>query len=122
MDEKLIADSSKKIYKFTVILISCVLLFENVILILNYYTWHLHFKTNNIKDSGIITYLPVYLLNVLVVIFDVQCALMTYNLGERFARLNRKLESVMMTDYNLWKDCNLGTESNAFQLYSLVKR
>ena len=46
-------------------------------------------------DKGPINYSPIYVMYVIALTIEIQYTVSTYNLGERFTRLNKNLESLL---------------------------
>ncbi|XP_046470993.1 gustatory receptor for sugar taste 43a isoform X1 [Neodiprion pinetum] len=99
VDEKLTIVSPKKTRRFCIIIMSVTLIYFNALSIIDYYVWDVQAKkVNKIKDKGAINYVPLYFLYVPVLMMEIQIALAAYNLGQRFARLNKCLGNMLKTE------------------------
>ncbi|XP_012270798.1 gustatory receptor for sugar taste 43a [Orussus abietinus] len=112
VDEKLGMVSPKKTCRFAIIIIVCTLTYLITISIVDIYTWDFQAKKNKkMHDKGAINYAPIYFMYTIVIIMELQYTLATYNIGIRFARLNKNLENLLksgqISDY-LRKDIGLG--------------
>lgn len=91
VDEKVGTLAAKKLQRIAVAFITCPLLYLIIISVLDYLTWmsskakkKMQFK----PDKGPINYLPLYFMYFVITIFEVQYALSTFHIAERFSRLN----------------------------------
>lgn len=46
-------------------------------------------------DKGPINYVPLYFMYIVIMMMEVQYAIVTYNVGQRFSRLNKNLENIL---------------------------
>lgn len=46
-------------------------------------------------NKGPINYTPIYILYIMALVIEIQYSVSTYNLGERFTRLNKNLETLI---------------------------
>lgn len=81
----------KRLQRISIILISCPLCYLMVISVLDFKAWKLSDsrKPQLLPDKGQINYLPLYFMYIIITMFESQYALITFNVGERFSRLNR---------------------------------
>jgi len=114
-DEKLGIVSPKKIRRHTILLTLCSLLYSIVISCLDVYAWtyEVNKKRNKkLNDKGPINYVPLYFMYIVIIMMEVQYAIATYNVCQRFCRLNKSLENILksgrITD-QFRKDLGLGT-------------
>ncbi|XP_011686318.1 PREDICTED: gustatory receptor for sugar taste 43a isoform X2 [Wasmannia auropunctata] len=95
-DEKLGIVSPKKIRRYTILLTLCSLLYSIIISCLDIYTWHYEVKLNKkLNDKGPINYVPLYFMYIVIIMMEVQYAVATYNVYQRFCRLNKNLENIL---------------------------
>jgi hypothetical protein len=67
---------------------------------------------NKLNDEGPINYLSLYFMYIIITMMEVQYAIVTYNVGQRFSRLNISLENVLKSSRitnQFRKDLGLGT-------------
>ncbi|XP_024880096.1 gustatory receptor for sugar taste 43a-like [Temnothorax curvispinosus] len=111
-DEKLGIVSSKKIRRYTILLTLCSLLYSIVLSCLDIYTWNYEVKLNKkLNDKGPINYVPLYFMYIVIIMMEVQYAVATYNVCQRFCKLNKNVENILksgrITD-QFRKDLGLG--------------
>ncbi|XP_024939267.1 gustatory receptor for sugar taste 43a isoform X2 [Cephus cinctus] len=99
VDEKLSIVSPKKTRRYAIFLITISLVYLISISSLDLYSWSTRVKISNQKsDKGPMNYIPIYFLYVIVIMIEAQYTLLTYNIGERFGRLNQTLKNVLKTE------------------------
>ncbi|XP_071568792.1 gustatory receptor for sugar taste 43a [Temnothorax nylanderi] len=95
-DEKLGIVSSKKIRRYTILLTLCSLLYSIVLSCLDIYTWNHEVKLNKkLNDKGPINYVPLYFMYIVIIMMEVQYAVATYNVCQRFCKLNKNVENIL---------------------------
>lgn len=97
-----------------IILTTCTLGFITVISVCDYFTWLHSNKKKHLSprvDRGPINYTPIYLMYFVITVFNIQYALASFHIGERFVRMNqiieRFLKSYKISNY-FKKDLGLG--------------
>lgn len=66
---------------------------------LDIYTWDLATKIKRkLPDKGPINYSPIYFLYLQALIIEIHYTIATYNLNERFVRLNKNLENLLKNE------------------------
>lgn len=99
VDEKLGITSMKKTRKFCIILLLGSLISCNLLSIFDYWVWDIRFKKGSeFNDKGPVNYIPLYFLDVPVMLMEIQIALAAYSLGQRIARLNKSLGNMLTTE------------------------
>ncbi|XP_018305842.1 gustatory receptor for sugar taste 43a-like [Mycetomoellerius zeteki] len=94
-DEKLGIVSPKKIRRYTILLTLWSLLYSIIISSLDIYTWNYKTKLNKkLNDKGPINYVPLYFMYIVIIMMEVQYAVVVYNVSQRFCRLNKNLENI----------------------------
>ncbi|KYN00512.1 Putative gustatory receptor 43a [Cyphomyrmex costatus] len=111
-DEKLGIVSPKKLRRYTILLTLCSLLYSIIISCLDIYTWNYEVKLNKkLSDKGPLNYVPLYFMYIVIIMMEVQYAVVVYNVSQRFCRLNKNLENIFnsgrITD-QFKKDLGLG--------------
>ncbi|XP_067207482.1 gustatory receptor for sugar taste 43a isoform X3 [Linepithema humile] len=111
-DEKIGIISPKKVRRYTILLTLCTVSYAIILSCLDVYTWNHEVKLNKkLNDKGPINYLPLYFMYIVIMMMEVQYAVATYNIGQRFSRLNKCLENILrsgrITD-QFRKDLGLG--------------
>ncbi|XP_033223109.1 gustatory receptor for sugar taste 43a-like [Belonocnema kinseyi] len=106
IDEMIGIVTIKKLQRKAIILITCTLGFITVLSICDYFTWLHSNKKKNLTprvDRGPLNYTPIYFMYFVITVFDIQYALASFHIGERFARMNqiieRFLKSYKISDY-----------------------
>lgn len=95
-DEKLGIVSPKKIRRYTILLTLCSLLYSIILSCLDIYTWNYEVKLNKkLNDKGPINYVPLYFMYIVIMMMEVQYAVATYNVCQRFCRLNKNIETIL---------------------------
>ncbi|KAL6261323.1 hypothetical protein P5V15_008843 [Pogonomyrmex californicus] len=95
-DEKLGIVSPKKIRRYTILLTLSSLFYSILISGLDIYTWNYEVKLNKkMNDKGPINYVPLYFMYIVIIMMEVQYAVATYNVSQRFCRLNKSLANIL---------------------------
>ncbi|XP_029665840.1 gustatory receptor for sugar taste 43a-like isoform X3 [Formica exsecta] len=95
-DEKLGILSPKKLQRYTILLTLCSLSYSIILSCLDIYTWNHEVKLNKkLDDKGPLNYLPLYFMYVVIIMMEVQYAIIVYNVGQRFFRVNKSLENIL---------------------------
>ncbi|XP_066601322.1 gustatory receptor for sugar taste 43a-like isoform X2 [Prorops nasuta] len=98
VDEKLGLVTPKRTRRFSIVLTAATLIYLLFISSLDIYVWDRTSKINKkMIDKGPINYCPLYLMYVVIIIMEIQYAVSTYNIGQRFLRLNKSLENILRT-------------------------
>ena len=97
---------------------TCSLLYSIIISCLDIYTWNYETKLNRkLDDKGPINYVPLYFMYIVIIMMEVQYAVVVYNVSQRFCRLNKNLENIFnsgrITD-QFKKDFGLGAPYSLF--------
>ncbi|KAI4496153.1 hypothetical protein M0802_008020 [Mischocyttarus mexicanus] len=96
VDEMLGIVAPKKTRRYTIILVTCAITYIIIISGLDTYWWSRDSKTNKkMKDKGAINYLPLYIMYMIIITLEIQYSLITYNVYQRFVRLNKCLEGIV---------------------------
>ncbi|XP_043500806.1 gustatory receptor for sugar taste 43a-like [Polistes fuscatus] len=96
IDEMLGIIAPKKTRRYTIILVTCALTYITIISGLDTYWWNRDSKTNKkMKNKGAVNYMPLYIMYMIIVVLEVQYSIITYNVGQRFVRLNKCLEGIV---------------------------
>lgn len=69
------------------------------------------------NDKGPINYVPLYFMYIIIVMKEVQYAVVTYNVGQRFLRLNKSLENILKSGRitnQFRKDLGLGASRSVY--------
>lgn len=75
---------------------TCALSYLITISCLDIYSWDKQTKLKRkMSDKGPINYSPIYFLYMQAIMIEIQYTIATYNLNERFLRLNKNLESLL---------------------------
>ncbi|XP_032676527.1 gustatory receptor for sugar taste 43a-like isoform X2 [Odontomachus brunneus] len=94
-DEKMGIVSPRKLRKYTILMTLSSLSYSILISSLDIYTWNQVKMDKMMNDKGPINYLPLYFMYVVIIMIEVQYAIATYNVGQRFSRLNKSLENIL---------------------------
>ena len=96
--QKIGVSSAKKARRFTICLTiySLVLLWFNSCL--DFYSWSRKTKNETLTDKGPINYAPLYVMYTVIISTGIQYSVATYNIGQRFVRLNSSLKSMLDTN------------------------
>ena len=118
-DEKLGIVSPKKI-RYTILLTLCSLLYSIIISCLDIYIWNYGDETKQETERQRSNQLRSPVLHVVVIMMEVQYAVVVYNVSQRFFRLNKNLENIFnsgkITD-QFKKDFGLGAHYSLFYDY-----
>ncbi|XP_014219005.1 gustatory receptor for sugar taste 43a-like [Copidosoma floridanum] len=130
VDEKLGIMTSKNLRRGSIIVISCTFVYLVTISLLDYISWSYSFDKKNVQvydDKGPINYSPIYFMYIVIMTFEMQYALVLFNVGERFLKLNKTIENLTKTNLIIEyfrKDMGLTAPSdprkNLFQAISFV--
>ncbi|XP_076180926.1 gustatory receptor for sugar taste 43a isoform X2 [Ptiloglossa arizonensis] len=104
VDKKVGISSTKSSRRFTICLTTCSLGYLWLNSILDYYTWNRKTKDNKeMIGQGPVNYTPLYFMYTVIISTEIQYTVSTYNVGQRFIKLNNSLENLFdnasMTDY-----------------------
>ncbi|XP_063988153.1 gustatory receptor for sugar taste 43a-like isoform X3 [Diachasmimorpha longicaudata] len=121
-DERIGFINAKKTRRFAIIITGGALVYLITISSLDVYVWDMQTKLKRkMPDKGPINYSPIYFLYMQALMIEIQYTITTYNLNERFLRLNKNLETLLKTGRNLSeKDVNFSSEckdQNEFLTY-----
>lgn len=92
-DERMGIVSPRKIRRYTILLTVSSLSYSILISCLDIYTWG-QVKLEK-EDKGPLNYLPLYFMYIVIIMMEVQYAIATYNVGQRFLRLNTSLGNIL---------------------------
>ncbi|EFN79214.1 hypothetical protein EAI_11414 [Harpegnathos saltator] len=110
-DERMGIVSPRKTRRYTILLTLSSLSYSILISCLDIYTWSQVKLDKKMDDKGPINYLPLYCMYIVIVMMEVQYAVATHNVGQRFSRLNKSLENILknsMITNQFRKDLGLG--------------
>ena len=116
VDEKIGTLAVKRLQRITVALISFPLAYLIVISMFDYEAWKQSSAGRKSKlqhDKGPINYSPLYFMYFSITVFEIQYALSTFHIAERFSRLNgviKKLIENNQINELLKKNSRKGTE------------
>ncbi|XP_034948469.1 gustatory receptor for sugar taste 43a-like [Chelonus insularis] len=100
-DDKLGFINLKKTRRFAIILATATIICFIILASLDIYVWDAQTKAKRkMSDKGPINYTPVYFLYFQALMIEIQCTIATYNLNERFIRLNKNLENLLKSMKN----------------------
>ncbi|KAM0728547.1 Gustatory receptor for sugar taste 43a [Formica fusca] len=86
----------KLVDRYTILLTLCSLSYSIILSCLDIYTWNHEVKLNKkLDDKGPLNYLPLYFMYVVIIMMEVQYAIIVYNVGQRFFRVNKSLENIL---------------------------
>ncbi|XP_014476530.1 PREDICTED: gustatory receptor for sugar taste 43a-like [Dinoponera quadriceps] len=94
-DERMGIVSPRKIQRYTILLTLSSLSYSILISCLDIYTWSQVKLDKKMDDKGPINYLPLYFMYIVIIMMEVQYAIAAYNVGQRFSRLNKSLETIL---------------------------
>ncbi|CAD6240592.1 GSCOCT00008863001.2-RA-CDS [Cotesia congregata] len=95
-DERLGYITPKKTQRFAIILSISTIVFLIILASLDIYSWDLQTKMKRkMPDKGPINYSPLYFFYLQALFTEIQYTIATYNLCERFIRLNKNLENLL---------------------------
>ncbi|XP_078043022.1 gustatory receptor for sugar taste 43a isoform X2 [Augochlora pura] len=96
VDERLGVPMGRKTRLFTICLTGCSLAYLWFNSILDFSTWTRHTKTSRpLTDKGPINYAPLYFMYTVIISTELQYSVSTYNLSQRFVRLNNSLRNLL---------------------------
>ncbi|XP_072744443.1 gustatory receptor for sugar taste 43a-like [Anoplolepis gracilipes] len=98
-DEKLRILSPKKLQRFTILLTLWNFSYFIILSCLDVYVWN--YKVKRIKklgDNSSLNYLPFYLMYIIIIMMEIQCGTILYNVGQRFSRINKSIENIFKSD------------------------
>lgn len=124
IDETLGIVAPKKTRRYTIVLSACALTYLVIITSLDMCWWDLYSKANKkMNDKGPINYFPLYIMYTIIIILEIQYSLITYNVCQRFIRLNKCLEGILKTGKvtdHFRKDLGLGKYYNSSFFFSFL--
>ncbi|CAL1679261.1 unnamed protein product [Lasius platythorax] len=94
-DKKIGILSPKKLQRFTILLTLCSLSYSIILCCLDVYTWSYEVKLNKMDDKGPLNYLPLCFMYIVIIMMEIQYAIIVYNVGQRFFRVNKSLENIL---------------------------
>ncbi|XP_025263741.1 gustatory receptor for sugar taste 43a [Camponotus floridanus] len=95
-DEKLGILSPKKLRWHTILLTFCSLSYCIIVSCLDVCSWNYRLKLNKKLDNkGPFNYLPLYFMYITIIMMEIQYAIIVYNVGQRFFRINKTLENIL---------------------------
>lgn len=102
VDEKIGVSSAKAARRFTIVLTICSLSYLWFNSIIDFYTWNRKTKVNNkaMTGKGPINYAPLYFMYTVIISTEIQYTVSTYNIGQRFIRLNTSLKDLFNANSN----------------------
>lgn len=102
VDEKIGVSSAKVARRFTIVLTICSLSYLWFNSIIDFYTWNRKTKVNNkaMTSKGPINYAPLYFMYTIIISTEIQYTVSTYNIGQRFIRLNTSLKDLFNANSN----------------------
>lgn len=102
VDEKIGVSSTKAARRFTIVLTICSLSYLWFNSIIDFYTWNRKTKVNNkaMTSKGPINYAPLYFMYTIIISTEIQYTVSTYNIGQRFIRLNTSLKDLFNANSN----------------------
>ncbi|XP_047352202.1 gustatory receptor for sugar taste 43a-like isoform X1 [Vespa velutina] len=98
IDETLGIVEPKKTRRYTIVLFGCAFTYLFIITSLDMCWWDHYSKANKkMSDKGPFNYTPLYIMYMIIIILEIQYSLITYNVCQRFVRLNKCLEGILKT-------------------------
>ncbi|XP_072745372.1 gustatory receptor for sugar taste 43a-like [Anoplolepis gracilipes] len=95
-DEKLGILSPKKLQRCTILLTLCSISYSIILSCLDFYAWNCRVKQNKkIDDKGPLNYFLLYFMYIVIIMMEIQCAIIVYNVGQRFSRVNKSIENIL---------------------------
>ncbi|EFN61344.1 Putative gustatory receptor 43a [Camponotus floridanus] len=95
-DKKLGILSPKKLRRHTILLTFCSLSYFIILSCLDVYSWNYRLKLNKKLDNkALFNYLPLLFMYVIFIMMEDQYAIIVYNVGQRFFRINKTLENIL---------------------------
>ncbi|XP_031777853.1 gustatory receptor 3 isoform X1 [Nasonia vitripennis] len=101
IDEKLDVVTSKHLRKASIVVIAVTFFYLFTISTLDFAAWTVSSSTKNIQgdtDKTPINYSPLYFMYIIIMTFEIQYALVLFNVGERFLKLNKTIENLTKTN------------------------
>ncbi|XP_076684665.1 gustatory receptor for sugar taste 43a [Andrena cerasifolii] len=96
VDEKVGISSAKRGRRFTIGITVCSLAYLWLNSSLDFYSWTRKAKDNKMfTDKGPINYAPLYFMYIVIISTEIQYTVSTYNVGQRFVRLNNRLKNLL---------------------------
>lgn len=94
--------SAKKPRRFTIGVTVCSLAYLWINSILDFYTWSRKTRVSNntTTGKGPINYAPLYFMYTVIISTEIQYTISTYNIGQRFIRLNSSLKALFDANNN----------------------
>nr|WGC54965.1 gustatory receptor 7 [Psyttalia incisi] len=103
-DERIGFINARKTRRFAIIISTSSLIYFMTLSSLDIYVWDMQTKLKRkMSDKGPINYSPIYFLYMQALIIEIQYTITTYNLNERFLRLNKYLENLLKAGRNFFK-------------------
>ncbi|XP_025263750.1 gustatory receptor for sugar taste 43a isoform X2 [Camponotus floridanus] len=95
-DKKLGILSPKKLRRHTILLTFCSLSYFIILSCLDVYSWNYRLKLNKKLDNkALFNYLPLLFMYIIFIMMEDQYAIIVYNVGQRFFRINKTLENIL---------------------------
>ncbi|XP_072744220.1 gustatory receptor for sugar taste 43a-like isoform X2 [Anoplolepis gracilipes] len=95
-DERLGILSPKKLQRCTILLTLCSLSYCISLSCLDVYTWNYKVRLNKKLDvNGPLNFLPLYFMYIVIIMIEIQYAIIVYNVSQRFSRVNKSLENIL---------------------------
>ncbi|KAJ8668494.1 hypothetical protein QAD02_010157, partial [Eretmocerus hayati] len=113
VDERLGVQTSKNLRRVSILVIILSIAYIVTLGAIDFLSWTLATETKDNKgfgDKGPINYSPLHFMYVVIMIFELQYALIMFNVGERFLKINKVLKNIIMTNlviHYLRKDVGL---------------
>ncbi|XP_023314881.1 gustatory receptor for sugar taste 43a-like [Trichogramma pretiosum] len=105
VDDKLLdVPTSERLRRVSIIVIVASLVYIVVISSLDFVSWRASSAGKNnahFGDKGPINYAPIYFMYIVVTVFEVQYALVLFNVGERFLKLNKSVANLTKSNMAL---------------------
>lgn len=101
MDERIGVSSASKARRFAIGLMTCSLGYLWLNSALDFYTWKRKTEVNSTMTSkGPINYAPLYFMYTVIISTEIQYAVSTYNVEQRFVALNSSLGRLFTSNDN----------------------
>ncbi|KAJ8668068.1 hypothetical protein QAD02_009731 [Eretmocerus hayati] len=101
VDERLGVQTSKNLRRVSILVIILSIAYIVTLGAIDFLSWTLATETKDNKgfgDKGPINYSPLHFMYVVIMIFELQYALIMFNVGERFLKMNKVLKNIIMTN------------------------
>jgi gustatory receptor len=114
VDEHLKIVTSKRLRMLSIIMIFSTFIYLGILSLLDYVCWSLSYNSSRIhifNDKGPINYCPLYFMYIIIMTFEMQYALILFNVGERFLKINTLIMNFTKTNSiinNFRKDMKFG--------------